>query len=126
MERKPQACCRNGGMALTRRDKLSSGAASSSRPTPSRPQKHVGVFGRRTRDEGSPPPPSGKGPKKGPLSELSACGKGPKKGPLSELSASLVVLSDSDELLAAAFGDLALDACAPRAVIEEIDELELS
>ena len=110
MERKPQACCRNGGMALTRRDKLSSGAASSSRPTPSRPQKHVGVFGRRTRDEGSPPPPSG---------------KGPKKGPLSELSASLVVLSDSDELLAAAFGDLALDACAPRAVIEEIDELEL-
>ena len=93
-------------MALTR-DKLSSAVASSSCATPSRPEKHAGIFGRKTRDGGSPP----KGPNEPQAAELS--------------SAPLVVLSDSDELLAAAFGDLALDACAPRAVIEEIDELEL-
>ena len=79
-------------------------ATRSSSTIPSRPQNHSGICGEEKNDESE--------------------GGWTNNNSESSSESDLGVLSD-EELLADAFGDFVLDGSAPRATIEELDELEL-
>ena len=115
-------------------------ATSSSSAIPSRPQNHIDICGEEKNDEiedcGWPnnnqrsPKNTQESPNNNQGSPNNSQGssrntQGSSNNNRGSLSEESELLSEEEALLAAAFGDFVLDECAPRAIIEEMEKLEL-